>query len=89
MPWPHWPDPVPGLVQVITPPCSVQPCWVSSALALLMLNGYGVPCLAFGLENHLLGGTTGTGLKFGDPYPCRALATSTGWLSVSCSACRM
>src|SRR5579863_9538575 len=42
-PAPHWPDPVPGLVHVLTPPAlTVQPFACSRATALLGSYGYGL-----------------------------------------------
>src|SRR5580700_709829 len=42
-PAPHWPVPVPGLVQVLTPPAlTVHPLAWSSDTALLGLYGYGL-----------------------------------------------
>src|SRR5437879_177966 len=59
-PGPHWPAPLPGLVQVITPFCWVQPWLVSRLLALLMLNAYGpAPCSR--LDTYWLPGTVGMG----------------------------
>ena len=62
-PSPHWLLPLPALVQVITPPCSVQPWLVSSDFALPTLNGYAPwPLLDFCTSaTYWLSGWLGTG----------------------------
>src|SRR2546421_3353585 len=60
MPSPHWPDPVPGLVQVLTPPAlTVQPLSVSSFLAADTSYGYGLCFSKSSAKLH--GGWIGTG----------------------------
>ena len=63
MPAPHWFEPVPGSVQVMTPFCDGPTVEVSSALAVVRLNGYGLEIFALTDE----GVVGGSGLKIGNP----------------------
>src|ERR1035438_1002071 len=82
---PHWLEPVPGLVQVMTPLVMVQPCDVNSASAVVRLNGYGF----VGALASAAGTIAGNAVIDGKPYPLKTFLTMPSWSVASCIAWRM